>query len=216
MQLIKIGNSIKEINIGTFEGCINVQFVFIPDSVNCIYSSAFYGCLNLDFIRLPNNVTIEGSAFTNCNNELHLDCSSLEITNGLVLANNRTSVISCLDNIINVVVPDGVLKIESGAFGGCSKIESIYIPMGCKEIGCGAFYGCTKLKKIFIPNSITAWNVGWDSGNTGTEPFCKCTSLKSIYIPPSYKPKLLEFKNLHLFADKIKELHYTQLFEYMD
>ena len=216
LQLIKIGNSIKEINIGTFEGCINVQFVFIPDSVNCIYSSAFYGCLNLDFIRLPNNVTIEGSAFTNCNNELHLDCSSLEITNGLVLANNRTSVISCLDNIINVVVPDGVLKIESGAFGGCSKIESIYIPMGCKEIGCGAFYGCTKLKKIFIPNSITAWNVGWDSGNTGTEPFCKCTSLKSIYIPPSYKPKLLEFKNLHLFADKIKELHYTQLFEYMD
>ena len=88
--------------------------------------------------------------------------------------------------------------------------------MGCKEIGCGAFYGCTQLKKIFIPNSITAWHVGWDSGNTGTEPFCECTSLKSIYIPPSYKPKLLEFKNLHLFANKIKELHYTQLFEYMD
>ena len=88
--------------------------------------------------------------------------------------------------------------------------------MGCKEIGCGAFYGCTQLKKIFIPSSITEWNVGWETGNSGTEPFNGCTSLKSIYISPYYKQKLMKFKNLHLFVDKIKELYNTQLFEYMD
>lgn len=216
LQTIKIGNGIKEIPSWTFKGCSSLEVLYIPNNVNKIGSMAFYDCFNLKFMRLPDNVTIEGSALTNCNKELQLDCSSLEIVNGLVLANNRTLVISCLDNIINVVIPDGVIKIESGAFWGCSKIESIYISMGCKEIGCGAFYGCTQLKKIFIPSSITEWNVGWDSGDTGTEPFCECTSLKSIYISPCYKQKLLNFKNLHLFADKIKELYDTQLFEYMD
>lgn len=216
LQTIKIGNGIKEIPSWTFKGCSSLEALYIPNNVNKIGSMAFYDCFNLKFMRLPDNVTIEGSALTNCNKELQLDCSSLEIVNGLVLANNRTLVISCLDNIINVVIPDGVIKIESGAFWGCSKIESIYISMGCKEIGCGAFYGCTQLKKIFIPSSITEWNVGWDSGDTGTEPFCECTSLKSIYISPCYKQKLLNFKNLHLFADKIKELYDTQLFEYMD
>lgn len=216
LQTIKIGNGIKEIPSWTFKGCSSLGALYIPNNVNKIGSMAFYDCFNLKFMRLPDNVTIEGSALTNCNKELQLDCSSLEIVNGLVLANNRTLVISCLDNIINVVIPDGVIKIESGAFWGCSKIESIYISMGCKEIGCGAFYGCTQLKKIFIPSSITEWNVGWNSGDTGTEPFCECTSLKSIYISPCYKQKLLNFKNLHLFADKIKELYDTQLFEYMD
>ena len=216
LQTIKIGNGIKEIPSWTFKGCSSLGALYIPNNVNKIGSMAFYDCFNLKFMRLPDNVTIEGSALTNCNKELQLDCSSLEIVNGLVLANNRTLVISCLDNIINVVIPDGVIKIESGAFWGCSKIESIYISMGCKEIGCGAFYGCTQLKKIFIPSSITEWNVGWDSGDTGTEPFCECTSLKSIYISPCYKQKLLNFKNLHLFADKIKELYNTQLFECMD
>ena len=216
LQTIKIGNGIKEIPSWTFKGCSSLGALYIPNNVNKIGSMAFYDCFNLKFMRLPDNVTIEGSALTNCNKELQLDCSSLEIVNGLVLANNRTLVISCLDNIINVVIPDGVIKIESGAFRGCSKIESIYISMGCKEIGCGAFYGCTQLKKIFIPSSITEWNVGWDTGNSGTEPFNGCTSLKSIYISPYYKQKLMKFKNLHLFVDKIKELYNTQLFEYMD
>ena len=216
LQTIKIGNGIKEIPSWTFKGCSSLGALYIPNNVNKIGSMAFYDCFNLKFMRLPDNVTIEGSALTNCNKELQLDCSSLEIVNGLVLANNRTLVISCLDNIINVVIPDGVIKIESGAFWGCSKIESIYISMGCKEIGCGAFYGCTQLKKIFIPSSITEWNVGWDTGNSGTEPFNGCTSLKSIYISPYYKQKLMKFKNLHLFVDKIKELYNTQLFEYMD
>ena len=216
LQTIKIGNGIKEIPSWTFKGCSSLGALYIPNNVNKIGSMAFYDCFNLKFMRLPDNVTIEGSALTNCNKELQLDCSSLEIVNGLVLANNRTLVISCLDNIINVVIPDGVIKIESGAFWGCSKIESIYISMGCKEMGCGAFYGCTQLKKIFIPSSITEWNVGWDTGNSGTEPFNGCTSLKSIYISPYYKQKQKKKKNLHLFVDKIKELYNTQLFEYMD
>lgn len=216
IKCVKIPTTVSRIEECAFSECSSLEALYIPNNVNKIGSMAFYDCFNLKFMRLPDNVTIEGSALTNCNKELQLDCSSLEIVNGLVLANNRTLVISCLDNIINVVIPDGVIKIESGAFGGCSKIESIYISMGCKEIGCGAFYTCTQLKKIFIPSSITEWNVGWDSGDTGTEPFCECTSLKSIYISPCYKQKLLNFKNLHLFADKIKELYDTQLFEYMD
>lgn len=215
LQTIKISDGVKEISSGAFKGCSSLETLYIPNSVNKIGDNAFYGCVNLKFTRLPDNVTIEGSALTNCNKELQLDCSSLEIVNGLVLANNRTLVISCLDNIINVVIPDGVIKIESGAFWGCSKIESIYISMGCKEIEFSAFSDCKNLEKIFIPSSITEWHVGWDHG-TSIEPFYRCSSLKYICIPLGYKQKLMEFKNLYLFRDKVKELYNTQLFDYID
>ena len=216
LQTIKISDSVKEIGSGAFKGCSSLESLYIPNSVNKIWNNAFYGCFNLKYVRLPDNITVGSSTFTNCNKELQLECSSLEIINGLVLADNRKSAISCLDNISNIVVPNCVVKIKCGAFWGCSKIESIYISMGCKEIEVGAFYGCTHLKKIFIPSSLTEWDVGWDSGNKGTEPFNQCISLKSIYISNGYKQKLIKFKNLHLFVDKIKEIYNAQQFEYMD
>ena len=216
LQTIKISDSVKEIYSGAFEGCSSLESLYIPNSVNKIWHDAFRNCFNLKYVRLPDNITVGSSAFTNCNKELQLECSSLEIINGLVLADNRKSAISCLDNISNIVVPNCVVKIKDGAFWGCSKIESIYISMGCKEIEVGAFYGCTHLKKIFIPSSLTEWDVGWDSGDKGTEPFNQCISLKSIYISNGYKQKLMKFKNLHLFVDKIKEIYNAQQFEYMD
>lgn len=203
LQTIKIGNSVKEIGKWSFRDCFSLDFLYIPDSTNKIYDMAFYGCLNLKFMRLPDNVVVECSAFTNCNKKLHLDCSSLEITNGLVLANNRTSIISCLDNVFDVVIPNGVIKIKSFAFLGCTKIQSIYIPMGCKEIEFGAFKGCTNLEKIFIPSSIKNFDTGWV---TGFGPFDGCISLKKIYVSSGYKQKLMKFKGFEYFNNIIKEL----------
>ena len=54
-----------------------------------------------------------------------------------------------------VVIPNGVVKIEDFAFRGCQLITSVIIPEGVTEIGCGAFSGCARLESIVIPSSVT-------------------------------------------------------------
>ena len=81
-----------------------------------------------------------------------------------------------------VVIPDGVTKIEgnryNGAFYDRSDIKSITIPSSVKCIGDDAFGGCKGLMKIEIPNGVT---------EIGRCAFSRCVGLKSITIPNSVK-----------------------------
>ena len=66
------------------------------------------------------------------------------------------------------------------AFKNCTSLTSIHIPEGAVRIGSGAFYGCSSLKSIIIPEGVTSI---WNRGSYHT--FSGCTSLTSIIIPES-------------------------------
>ena len=101
--------------------------------------------------------------------------------------------------ITEIVLPDGVEKIDASAFQGCSALKNINIPDGVKSISYRAFYGCNSLNSITIPDSVTSigsWAFrGCKSLTSITIPnsvtyigetaFCECTSLTSITIPDS-------------------------------
>lgn len=55
----------------------------------------------------------------------------------------------------DVIIPDGVTEIFSGAFLGCKSLTSITIPNGVTSIGIVTFSGCSTLAEITIPNSVT-------------------------------------------------------------
>ena len=78
----------------------------------------------------------------------------------------------------NVVIPEGVTKIDYSAFSCCADITSINIPDSVKKIDVCAFYGCTGLISINIPNSVTEIN---------NKTFYGCGGLTSINIPDSVK-----------------------------
>ena len=80
------------------------------------------------------------------------------------------------NDIINVMIQDGVNKIEDNAFQNRYSLQSIKIPNSVTEIGDKAFWRCDSLQSIEIPNSIT---------KIGDEAFAFCDSLKSIKIPSS-------------------------------
>lgn len=79
-------------------------------------------------------------------------------------------------HIKNVVIPNSVKAIRSGAFWECIFLESVTIPDGVTDIGYGAFKRCTSLKSVTIPNSVSS---------IGAESFAECASLKAITIPDS-------------------------------
>ena len=75
--------------------------------------------------------------------------------------------------IKSVVIEDGVTRIGSHAFLGCS-LTDVSIPNSVVSIGSGAFRACDALKKVKIPNSVTS---------IGTLAFTDCTSLVEVNIP---------------------------------
>ena len=80
------------------------------------------------------------------------------------------------ENITEVILPEGIEKINAGAFAFTGKLEKINIPSSVKEIGNWAFRQCSNLSSITIPDSVTS---------IGDSAFRDCDSLSSITIPDS-------------------------------
>ncbi len=82
----------------------------------------------------------------------------------------------------SVTIPDGVTRIGSGAFYGCTGLTDVTIPDSVTSIGAfgpgylGAFYGCTGLTNVSLPQNLQS---------IGDSTFADCTGLTSVSIPDS-------------------------------
>ena len=72
-----------------------------------------------------------------------------------------------------VILPDGVKKIQSGAFAGREALEEIVFPEGLEKIGYQSFKGCVGLKSIVIPASVQL---------IGSSAFADCVGLECVEI----------------------------------
>ena len=99
------------------------------------------------------------------------------VEGGVLYSRKDMRALRCLTNVSgNIVIPDGITGIDSGAFTSCRQITSVTIPDSVATIGDSAFSGCTGLTSITIPNSVTY---------IGSSAFSGCTSLASVTIPNS-------------------------------
>lgn len=73
----------------------------------------------------------------------------------------------------DIILPDGIRKIECYAFSHCHMLTSITFRGELKEIGAFAFIGCEHLKEIMIPHSVTKLGEGI---------FSECTDLEHIAV----------------------------------
>lgn len=139
---IIIPDTIINIGIGAFEGCISITSVVIPTSVVTIEDRAFEGCKSLQQIVIPNSVTSIGSyAFYNC-----------ESLQQVVLSNTITTIkeytfCKCT-SLMYVLIPNTVSNIERYAFATCKSLICITIPDSVIRIGQQAFLFCESLQKI--------------------------------------------------------------------
>ena len=72
-------------------------------------------------------------------------------------------------------VPDGVIKIVSGAFSWNDTVREVVVPEGVTEIEYGAFQGCGGLEKVTLPASVT---------KIGRGTFAECPKLRCMEISP--------------------------------
>lgn len=80
------------------------------------------------------------------------------------------------DKITAVVVSEGITKIGSNAFAGCTKLAKATLADSVLSVGSGLFSGCTALTEVTLPKELTALSIYM---------FENCVSLKSFSIPDS-------------------------------
>ncbi len=106
---------------------------------------------------------------------------------------------SCIKEIKDVIILDGITSVGKNAFSNFRSLESISLPDTLITIREDAFYGCDKLALTSIPDSVTSIGDGAFQGcekikltslpsnlNTlGKWAFAHCYGLESMTIPGS-------------------------------
>ena len=141
--------------------------VVIPDEVTRIGAHAFKNCCHIASIHIPDSVTHIGA-------QAFKGCKGLADKNGFVIV--KGILYGYWGTDTNIVIPNGVKKIDIGVFLERSDLISVAIPEGVTHLGNSAFYSCQSLESITLPDSLTT---------IGNEAFCNCAKLKDIHIPGS-------------------------------
>lgn len=90
--------------------------------------------------------------------------------------------------IKSISLPSTLEKIEKDAFNTCKNLKEITIPASCKEIGTGAFCGCINLQKVeFLGDTIKLYTTTGkgehiEPDEQGAQ-FLGCKALKEIALP---------------------------------
>ena len=155
---VNIPNTVTRIGGYAFSSCYGLRSITIPSSVTHIDEGAFYGCYNLKTISVSNNLTHLGnSAFADLHKLIYN-----EYNNGYYIGNDinpylifvkvknigatsitlhedtkfvHTYAFTNCENLKNVVIPEGVISIGSGAFGQYVNLTSLTLPASLETIG---------------------------------------------------------------------------------
>lgn len=156
------GNQIKSIG---YLGYSHITEISIPSTVETLGDSIFDSCIYLKTVNWNNAkiTTIPGEAFWNCSS---LDDEVVETLPSSVTTIKHDSFYGCgtegsqseedfgKSYFTDLVIPDTVETIESGAFQHCLFLTSVKIGASVKRIGDGAFAANPYLTELTLPQNV--------------------------------------------------------------
>lgn len=199
LQKIVIPKSLELLDAVTFKDCIKLSDVKTPTNLT-FTPTTFSGCLSLkslgdefnieqgiffnkemtemytwlgtqnntliDFV-VPSTVERIGSGFRECKGLRSIDLSLTQITE----IDDDTFRES--QDLINVILPEGIKRIGQRAFFNCTNLKSLNLPNSIEELNFACFNGCA-LKQVKIPTKLK---------KIPESAFRDCTSLEEVFIP---------------------------------
>jgi len=161
--------------------------VVIPETIKGVPVTGFYIQCNLTAgkVTLPASVkSIRSSMDLQYDNtqyyEVSKDNQYFTSVDGIIYTKDMTEVVKAPSNYAKseIVIPEGVKTIRSGAFHSLKNVESVTLPDSLEIIGNNAFCGASKLKNINFPENLDSI---CDNAFNG------CTSLENVTLPESVK-----------------------------
>ena len=175
-------------------------------AVTCIGNNAFADCSNMISLKIPSTLKmIKSGAFKNCTSLSKIIVTDIASWCGIVYDGNTGGDFPMYyakhlysnenTEIKDVVIPEGVTRIEALAFRDAKYITSITIPKSVTYIGREAFRGTHSLTSIVFPQNIssiepytcqdcealTFVDIPEGVTNIGDNAFAKCYDMKDFY-----------------------------------
>ncbi len=196
-----IPENVKSIGKNAFNNCRGLNVVeMAPNSVVSIGEKAFFYCTSLHTVVIPPSLKSAGSgAFeytSNVNVKISdlpawcdIDFDGLSSTpfyeGGHLFLND--------EEIVNLVVPEGLTAIKPYGFYGCTSIKSVMIGNSVKSIERQAFQHCDSLKSV---------NIGDGVETIGFSAFSYCYRLKTLNLGRALKT----IDNMAFYYDPIADI----------
>ena len=200
---------VKAIYGCTFENCIALTSVTIPDSVDSIAYGTFRGCDNLKYNEYGNGrylgnakepyyalIDVSGASVTDVDikegtriiaDKAFYNCTDLtRVTFSNKVAKIGESAFEGCENLTNIDIPDSMRIINDRAFSGCDSLTSVIIPDGVTSIGANAFSDCVKLASVTIGKGVKTIEESTFGG---------CSSLTSVNMNAVTKISSYAFKD---------------------
>ena len=156
---IEIGTGVTAIGAHAFQGCDEVEYVYLSDTVETLGAGALSGMSALQAISADE----ANPAFTE--------------REGALYTKDGKTLVQAPAVVTEFVVPEGVTAIGCYAFSGYEQLRHVYFPAsGLTTIGYNAFYGCTQLTDIILPDGLTRIEMNV---------FNRCSALAEVTIPAS-------------------------------
>ncbi len=158
--------SLTTIGNNAFDGCTGLTSIAIPPSLNRVKTEAFKNCTSLSKVIVTDIAAWCGIIYEELDAWAPLGSFPLGYAQHLYSDENT--------EITELVIPDGVTRIEPLAFRDAKYVTSVTIPNSVTYIGAQAFRGMHRLTSITIPQNVST-----------IEPFTfnDCQGLTSVTIP---------------------------------
>lgn len=190
---------VTEIGQYCFKNCKQLNTVSIPGTVKKISGSSFKDCSGLTAINVPSSVIVIGPySFNGCKSLKRVDISDLGAWCNILFYSNPLEYAHSIylngELVEDLIIPDGVKRINSTAFSGCTCIKTLSIPNTVTSINNSAFFGCANLESVTIPNSVITiddkafsdcsnmsyLSIGRGVTEIGKDAFSGCTSIATV------------------------------------
>ena len=160
LEQVELSKNINVISEWIFWGDIKIQKMELPDSVQKIETSAFEQT-GLKYITLGSKLNKIGDfAFRGCSQLQYIsvaeDNQHFKAQDGILYNKDGTKLILTPMMIRGeVVVPDGVKRLEKSAFANREKLEKIVLPDSLEYIADECFSYCIALNDIIIGENVS-------------------------------------------------------------
>ena len=178
-------SSLREIDMLAFRNCCSLTTVLLPEYVTT-HPIAFDGCFSIQWVTDYNGNPLDNFFFWADDREYTVDRLKKEMDVCFKSKENLrgTGSMWIEDDLLysvdpelsEVVIPDGVKYIVSGAFMLSDKLTSVVMPDSVVEIDDYAFFRCVNLTSVKMSNSLEVIH---------EHAFDECYSLSDITLPDS-------------------------------
>ena len=158
---IYIPSTVIQFDSYSFYRCNNLKSITIPSSTTTVSCPFAVECMELESISVSGSngyyKAIDGVLFDKAGKNLYKypeakAGDAYYVPVGVVYINEQA--FSYNTNLVSVVCPTTLKRIEKNAFSHCSKLEKVVIDDGIEYIGNSAFYCSNGIKELYIPDSI--------------------------------------------------------------